>query len=353
MLMAPVIIDGGPSCSRASLDFRERTFMTVSFADLNTLGFSASNKIVLDADGAPRFVALTGASMASAPAVYLWLKHAAGEDVGEVLYVGKAGKGVARRCAQHQGGFTNSGTGRKNAAALSGILADNAISVTVMARTSETVTLFGKTVSMYATEEDALCGRFGPRLNRAAFPEVTGGEEATPDVVEKPASEIKQAPQPGVAKALLAEGDGSRIVALINSRLRVQDEGTVDDMIGQVEAYGPQDLARLEGLLELIEARLLAPDHALKLIGGYGDQPKGCNGITTLGFGRLVERNFAPNGWVARIYLTDSPRVSFPLRMLNAAGRDQVEANNNLFSPLDVDAFLRNPGAFLAPGHLR
>lgn len=327
--------------------------MTVSFADLHTLGFSASYKIVLDVDGTPRFLALAGASSASAPAVYLWLAHAATTDVGEVLYVGKAGKGVARRSGQHQGGFSNSGTGRKNAAALRDILADRSMSVTVMARTSETVTLFGKTVSMYATEEDALCALFGPRLNRAVFPEVTGSDEATPDAVEKPDSDIKPAPQSGVANEVLTEGDRSRIVALINSRLRVHDEGTVDDMIGQVEAYGPQDLARLEGLLDVLEARLLAPEHALKLIGGYADQPKGCNGITTLGFGRLVERNFAPKGWVARIYLTSSPRVSFPLCMLNVAARDRVETNDKLFAPLDVDAFLSDQGAFLAHDYLR
>jgi hypothetical protein len=327
--------------------------MTVSFADLQALGFSASHKIVRDANGAPRFDVLAGASMASAPAVYLWLAHAAGAELGEVLYVGKAGKGVARRSGQHQGGFTNSGTGRKNAAALCDILADKAMSVTVMARTSETVTLFGKTVSMYATEEDALCALFGPRLNRAAFPEVTGSDETMPKVVERPVRDIKPTLQSSVADAVLAEGDRSRIAALINSRLRVQDEGTVDDMIGQVEAYGAEDLARLEALLEVLEVRLLEPDHALKLIGGYTDQPKGCNGITTLGFGRLVERNFAPKGWVARVYLTPSPRVSFPLNALNVGARDRVETNDKLFAPLDVDAFLCDPDAFLAHECLR
>ncbi len=337
----------------ASLHFHERTFMTVSFADLHTLGFSASHKIVLDADGAPRFVVLAGTSMASTPAVYLWLAHAAGTDVGEVLYVGKAGKGVARRSGQHQGGFTNSGTGRKNAAALRDILADKTMSVTVMARTSETATLFGKTVSMYATEEDALCALFGPRLNRAAFPEVAGLDEVKSESVAKPVGEPGRMPLASVIEADVAEGDRSQIAALINSRLRVQDEGTVDDMVGQVEAYGPQDLARLEGLLQVLEARLLAPDHALKLIGGYTEQPKGCNGVTTLGFGRLVERNFAPKGWVARIYLTPSPRVSFPLNALNVGARDRVETNDKLFAPLDVDAFLRDPDAFLAHEYLR
>lgn len=323
--------------------------MTVSFAHLHTLGFSASHKVVLDADGALRFVALAGTSMESAPAVYLWLVHPMGAEEGEVLYVGKAGKGVARRLGQHQGGFTNSGTGRKNAAALGDLLADKTTSVTMMARTSKTVMLFGNRVSMYATEEDALCALFSPRLNRAAFPEVTSRDKAAPDLAETPVRGLEPEPQSRVADLLLAEGDLSRIAARINGRLSVQDEGTIDDLLGQVEAYGWQDVARLEALLEVLEARLLAPDHALKLVGGYTSQPKGCNGITTLGFGCLVNRNFAPKGWVARIYLTSSPRVAFPLHTLNAAARDRVETNDHLFAPLDVDAFLTDPGAFLTP----
>lgn len=327
--------------------------MTASLTHLHALGFAASHKIVLTADGAARFVALPGASKATAPAVYLWLAHATGADAGEVLYVGKAGKGVARRSGQHQNGFVTSGSGRKNAAALSQILTNTDMSITVMARTAETVTLFGKTVSMYATEEDALYALFGPRLNRAAFPEVTERSEATPDLVMKPVEEPEQAPLPVFAKGPETESDQSRIATMINGRLRVQDEGTVDDLIGQIEAYGLQDLARLEGLFDLLEARILAPDHTLKLIRGYTDQLKGCNGVTTLGFGHLIERNFAPNGWVARIYLTDSPRVSFPLAMLNPAACDQVETNDKLFAPRDVDAFLSDPAAFLQPDTLR
>jgi hypothetical protein len=85
----------------------------------------------------------------------------------------------------------------------------------------------------------------------------------------------------------------------------------------------------------------------LKVIRGYTDQPQGCNGLTTLGFGRIVERNFAPNGWVARIYLTDAPRVSFPLSLLNSKHRDRAEVYDKLFEPLDVDAFLRDPDGLL------
>lgn len=327
--------------------------MTVSLAELKSMGFNPSHKIMLPEDASLRFEKLKGASVSTEPAVYMWVAHADGADQGEILYVGKAGRGIERRCAQHQGGFTGSSTGRKNAAALTEILSASAITVTVMARQSDTTELFGQTVSLYSTEEDALCARFAPRLNRAAFPEISGRQQALPDPVASIVQQPKQIPLQVDAQPVASEDAPSRIFALINNRLKVQDEGTVDDMIGQVEAYGPQELARLEGLLEVVETRLLAPEHALKLIGGYTRQPKDCNGITTLGFGRLVERNFAPNGWVARIYMTAAPRVSFPLNMLKPDARDLVEANEKLFAPLAIDSFLRDPGAFIQRDYLR
>lgn len=320
--------------------------MTVSLTDLNQLGFFASHQITLGAGDVPRFIALKGGSPSNSPAVYLWVAHKREDDTGEVLYVGKAGKGVERRVGQHQNGFTNSGTGRKNAAALCEVIKDEGLSVTVMSRTSETVTLFGKTVSMYSTEENALCELFGPRLNRAVFPELSGGGDATPVVKTMPARDPNPSSRPAARHT--PHADRSRIAEMINGRSRVQDEGTVEDMLAQVEeTYAAQELALLSGLLELLEARVLADDHDLKVIKGYTGQPQSCNGITTLGFGNLVNRNFAPNGWVARIYLTDTPRVSFPLYMLNPAQRDRVEVKDGLFAPLDLEAFLRNPDNFL------
>jgi hypothetical protein len=55
--------------------------MPVSLNELCRLGFVPSHRIVLDADGFPRFDALPGASSATAPAVYLWLAHADGADM--------------------------------------------------------------------------------------------------------------------------------------------------------------------------------------------------------------------------------------------------------------------------------
>jgi len=315
--------------------------MPVSIKDLLELGFDRMHSIALAEDGLPRFITLPHAANPKSPAVYLWLEHRVGAEEGEVLYVGKAGKGVARRCVQHRGGFSNSGTGRKNAAALAEILADETLSVTVMGRQAGTTTLFGMTVSLYATEEDALCARFAPRLNRAAFP----------DVAEHAAAQTDEPASDAVADA---PGTLVRIAPLINRRLRVQDEGTQDDMLGQIEAYSPQNLALLERMLSFVEARLLAPEHALKLIGGYTSQVKGCSQVTTLGFGNLVNQNFAPNGWVARIYMADdAPRIAFPARFLNQNARDRVEKARGSFSPTDLGAFFRWPSDFIVAEHLR
>jgi len=319
--------------------------MTVSLDELKQLGFAPSHKITLGVDGLPRFSAVPGGTPGTTPAVYLWLAQNTDAGAGEVLYVGKAGKGVARRCAQHQGGFTNSGTGRKNAAALAEILSANFVTVTVMARQAGTTELFGQTVSLYATEEDALCARFAPRLNRAVFPDVTEPAAAPADAA---------ASAPALASSTVrSESDIDRIGAFINSHLRVQDEGTQDDLLGQIEAYSPQDLAKMLRMLDFLEARLLQPGHGLKLVGMYGSQIAGCNGVTTLGFGNLVNRNFSPNGWIARIFLTDTPRIAFPKRILEEAARNNVEHAANSFAPLDLDAFFQSPSDFILAEHLR
>lgn len=331
--------------------------MTVSFTDLAQLGFVASHRIALDPAGLPRFSALSDTLAASAPGVYLWLAHDVGAEVAEVLYVGKAGRGVARRCDQHQSGFSNSGTGRKNATALSTILAGGTTQVTVMARTSDSASLFGKTVSMYAAEEDALCSLFAPRLNRAVFPVVDGADDEDNIINMSGPGATSYMTQASLTANIDATsqaehesvplGDMSRIVSLINARLRVQDIGTVDDVMAQMEAYGLPDRRRLAKLLEVLEAQVLAADDALKLIGGYGAQPRGCSGVTTLGFGRLVGQNFAPNSWVARVYMATSPRVAFPLGILNPSALDAVERNETLFSPTDVDTFLQYPRHYI------
>ena len=223
--------------------------------------------------------------------------------------------------------------------ALREILADTSLSITVMSRRSSTVEHFGQTVSAYATEEAALCALYKPRLNRAVFPGVT-----IDDAVADPGTDMPNAPGNGAPAA--HHDEILQVAALINGRLREHEEGTADDMVAQIESYGPDDLRQLKRVLDYLDKRLQGTDEA-KLVGKYTDQPKDCNGVTTLGFGRLKGRNFAPEGWVARIYMTRPLRVGFPLAKLNPKAIERVACSEHVFSPLDLDAFLNDPDDFL------
>jgi hypothetical protein len=210
-------------------------------------------------------------------------------------------------------------------------------------RKSDTTTLFGRKVSLYATEEDALCALFAPLLNRAVFP----------DMVESGVAQIDNQAADMVASSA---NPLRRIAEHIYQHLRLQDEGTQDDMRGQMEAYTPENIRLLERMLELVSNNLLNPEHKLKLIRGYRDQLPGCNEVTTLGFGILATKprpkknapDFKPNTWVARIYLTDKgPRIALPLRFLPESKDDSVKKTKDSFSPCDVEAFLGTPSDFI------
>ncbi len=308
--------------------------MPVSFKELEEFRFVRSHKVTCDPDGTPKFAALRQYSATTKPAVYIWLMHGTMEDHGEALYVGKAGKGVARRCRQHEQGFVNSSTGRKNADALTTILADGTKSVTVFARDSGTDTLFGQTVSLYSAEEDALCALYKPLLNRAAFPDVS--------VVALPSTTVPTLP---------ATIPMTRITEVINSWLRDQDPGTIDDLLAQVGSYSPANLTLLERMLDYIDRHLMQPCYAMKLVKGYTGQIAGCDNVTTLGFGILRHQNFAPNGWVARIYLTDPPRIAFPGRLLVTGAKSNTITQSKIedFSPNDLNKFFSDPAQYINP----
>lgn len=107
------------------------------------------------------------------PSVYVWIAHKSESDY-HILYVGKAGNGVHARCHQHKGGFTNSDTGRKNAIELMKYI-EAGYELRVYGRKSSTMEIFGKEVSLYAAEEDALCKVLNPSINRAGFPKLSCG----------------------------------------------------------------------------------------------------------------------------------------------------------------------------------
>lgn len=139
--------------------------------DLKKLGFAESHELVENENAALRFKQRVGVAFDSAASVYAWTASHPDKQSGtvQVLYVGKAGRGIDARLRQHEGGFTHSCTGRSNAALLREVLRADA-RVSVFVRRSDTVELFGATVSLYAAEEDALCRVLKPSFNRADFP---------------------------------------------------------------------------------------------------------------------------------------------------------------------------------------
>lgn len=323
--------------------------MLVTEKYLEELGFKITHTLAItmpagSAPGEPslRFEPTLHAGSVTGPCVYIWAARLPRQDGLEVIYVGKAGKGIERRCKQHEAGFKHSGTGRKNADALRQLLEGNQCELLVFARVSDVRDLFGIPTSLFAAEEDALCRLLVPRLNRAVFPDVSA-----------------LAPPPeGDTQIDLAEDAGrnsqlAQLAPQINARLRVWDDGTIEDVESQLGTLDPQYLRILADMLKFLEDHVLQPEHELKIIGQYSDQIEGCNGVTTLGFGTLANRNFKPNGWVARIYLADVPRIAFPERLRNPHGTGKVDEATGLFSPQDPKCLFEAPEDFIAPDHLR
>jgi hypothetical protein len=306
--------------------------MDITLDDLVALGFTTSHSIRLAATGLPTFVPVAGEAPPKTPSVYLWVAQSKSTRLCDVLYVGKAGKGVTIRCGQHQNGFTTSGTGKKNAAAIAEVLRDSDRTVLVLAREAARVELFGKRVSLYAAEEDALCARFRPWFNRTPFPDVGAAEGLAGDVSQRSTGDSASAGIPD----------------LINRRFRDQDEGTLDDLMAQLQSYDEADRSLLRRTLEFVETRIAGPDHSSKLVGGYTGQIKGCDGVTALAYGRLLRSgSFAKESWVARIFLAKSPRLALPLRLLRPGAASLAEATKDSFAPLDLEDLFRAPDRYL------
>ena len=81
--------------------------------------FKKAGDLLLRSDGATPFFKLESSFVDGEYAnikswVYLWVSVKGGK-LNEVFYVGKAGRTLKARCAQHQGGFIKSKTGQKHA----------------------------------------------------------------------------------------------------------------------------------------------------------------------------------------------------------------------------------------------
>jgi len=305
--------------------------MKVSASRLEGYDLLVTHEIVLVA-GRPTFKRVKESRNSKIPSVYIWASLRRDADEYDVLYVGKAGKGIDRRCSQHQGGFANSGTGRKNAEVLKAILNVEDAEVHVFSRESKTIKIFGQKVSLYSVEEDALCAALNPRLNRAAFP-VVSEATVTAALLEAEAVEMSAT---------------HAIKDLIDRRFVEHEQGALDDMMAQIESYNSECQYTLLNIMKIIETQILSEGHVSKLVKGYSKQLRGLNGITLLGYG-LVDGNgrMLPGEWVARVFFAEEPRVVFPRAKLCAGALDQVEANEETFSPSSTGDFLAHPKKFL------
>lgn len=127
------------------------------------LEFLKIGDLVLGLDVYPRFALNT--KHGEHGWVYLWLEL--DSDGSRVVYVGKAGGTLARRCMQHASGFAGgSPTGIKHAANISnGIKAGKRYEI--WARKAGVISLFGEAdISMCEVEERALIQKFRPIWNK-------------------------------------------------------------------------------------------------------------------------------------------------------------------------------------------
>ena len=95
--------------------------------------------------------------------VYLWLSQLSSDEF-EVMYVGKAGKGIKKRLKEHQNGFKRSPTGMKSANLIRQLLAQKK-TLSIYTREYVEIQLFDFTINAYSAEEDALIQGLSPKWN--------------------------------------------------------------------------------------------------------------------------------------------------------------------------------------------
>ena len=153
--------------------------MSISIEELGSLGLVRTHELCRLEDGRLRFRLIEGAVIYDEASVYVWCAQWAGADEAgfEPLYVGKAGRGIVARLKEHVAGFVHSGTGRANAHLLGQAMGRGA-HILVFTRKSEQAVIFDQTVSLYSAEEDALCKKLRPSINRATFPDLPFADAA-------------------------------------------------------------------------------------------------------------------------------------------------------------------------------
>lgn len=297
--------------------------MSIQRQKLAELEFSHTHTIII-AGEMPEFqMVLDSPNTAS---VYIWVSPTEVLDEFEVLYVGKAGFGAKRRLRQHYGGFVNSGTGRKNRVLITDWIASGR-SIMVFARVSATHQIFGIDVSLYSTEEHALCDWLLPRWNRASFPRARAEPLLQPAQIEP----IEIDFQPADIGVINGTMDGDEITAFF----------------GSISAVKQGQFAQLVSLIEQRD-----PEASQKVVGGYSGMPGGYNAKPMLVFGKIRPSGLALRS-SGRIPLVDEEH--FPLTVIFRSSDRKpdidesliIVGRNGCWRPIDLMYFLQNSDAYL------
>jgi len=129
--------------------------------DLESLGFTKKGIISIKQDKNEPDFKLSDETLSETLEgnVYLWVVEI-DELPKQVLYIGKAGKTIAKRCSQHIGGFRGgSKKGIKNSVELLKLL-NEGTQIGIYGRHSDKILIFEQEVSLCEAEEKALIIRY-------------------------------------------------------------------------------------------------------------------------------------------------------------------------------------------------
>lgn len=313
--------------------------MTISLKELEDLNFHPTHEWV-DNGGTIKSRTVPGHhanARSSSPMVYMWLTPLdRNHETFRLLYVGKAGAGISRRNVQHEGGFKNSDTGRKNQELIRQVLSTGT-PVLIYSRISDRLSILGQVIPVYSAEEEALCERFSPEWNRAQF--AVGAKERPKSNRPPISSEGTTAMTPMTGH--LSDFDFSRLAR-------------ADEIYSFIESISQEDRDQLARLLDW--AFDIQQQYRLeqKVVLGFTNHPRGYNGIPMLVFAQYGNAGMAkPHSWMVRIPLRSDDKypltVVLPKRLISHhVNQDQIaEGQDSNFRPLDLADFLSDPSKYV------
>lgn len=305
--------------------------MNITKKQLTAHGFKHTHLIEINNNGIPVFKLIN--HIEHKASIYLWLGELANDEY-EVLYVGKAGKGVARRFNQHMGGFTNSKAGRSNRELIEQYIKSGKRIVT-FARISENYSCFGVQVPAYSTEEEAMCKAFEPLWNRARFPsdkEKSNRIEVIQDLAHQNTKLTMT--------CHLVEYDLTESVGL-------------EEFKYHIDSICPKDKSTFNRVIEFIGSQKEFSNLPQKIVNGYSNQLPGYSNKPMLVITSVSEKGKAmTNAWALRIPLVSGKKITIILNQ-RYLKKDCPEAfvtkgKSGDFIPNDLFDFLNKPFQYLS-----